>query len=74
MRWIFEVAMIGIASGWKWLLASVGVVGAVVGILFAVGVLGGGGDADLPPFKASPTPTPATASTIATAPPMTYLP
>jgi hypothetical protein len=64
MRWIFEVAMIGIASGWKWLLASVGVVGAVVGILFAVGVLGGGGDADLPPFTASPTPTPATASTI----------
>ena len=45
MRWFFEVALIGIASSWKWLLASVVVVGALVGILFAVGVLGGGGDA-----------------------------
>ncbi len=57
MRWFFEVALIGIASSWKWLLASVVVVGALVGILFAVGVLGGGGDADTPLVTvASPTP------------------
>lgn len=68
MRWFFEVAMIGIASSWKWLLASAGVVGALVGILFAVGVLGGGGDADLPPVTASPTPTPAGAGTVVPTP------
>ena len=64
MRWFLEVALIGIASSWKWLLASVAIVGALVGILFAVGVLGGGGDAGTPLVTApSPTPTPAASAT-----------
>ena len=62
MRWILEVAYIGIATSWKWLLGSTAVVAALVGILFVVGVLGGGGEAgttDNTPLAASPTPTPA---------------
>ena len=62
MRWILEVAYIGIATSWKWLLGSTAVVAALVGILFGVGVLGGGGEAgttDATPLAASPTPTPA---------------
>ena len=62
MRWILEVAYIGIATSWKWLLGSTAVVAALVGVLFGVGVLGGGGEAettDNTPLAASPTPTPA---------------
>ena len=62
MRWILEVAYIGIATSWKWLLGSTAVIAALVGILFGVGVLGGGGEAgttDNTPLAASPTPTPA---------------
>ena len=62
MRWILEVAYIGIATSWKWLLGSTAVVVALVGILFGVGVLGGGGEArttDNTPLAASPTPSPA---------------
>ena len=69
MRWMLEVAYIGILSSWRWLLGSAAVVGALVGLLFAVGVLGGGSDgsgAELPSAIASPTPTPA-ASTNPTA-------
>ena len=61
MRWILEVAYIGIATSWKWLLGSTAVVAALVGILFGVGVLGGGGEAgttDNTPLAASPSPTP----------------
>ena len=43
MRWMLEVAYIGLATSWKWLLGSTAVVAALVGILFGVGVLGGGG-------------------------------
>ena len=71
MRWMLEVAYIGILSSWRWLLGSAAVVGALVGLLFAVGVLGGGSDesgAELPSAIASPTPTPA-ASTNRTAVP-----
>ena len=71
MRWMLEVAYIGILSSWRWLLGSAAVVGALVGLLFAVGVLGGGSDgsgAELPSAIASPTPTPA-ASTNSTAVP-----
>ncbi len=70
MRWLLEVAFIGISSSWKWLLASVAVVGALVGILFAVGVLGGGGGGEgaSPLVTASPTPTPAAVSTRVPAP------
>jgi len=69
MRWMLEVAYIGMLSSWRWLLSSAAVVGALVGLLFAVGVLGGGSDgsgAELPSAIASPTPTPA-ASTNPTA-------
>ena len=71
MRWMLEVAYIGMLSSWRWLLSSAAVVGALVGLLFAVGVLGGGSDgsgAELPSAIASPTPTPA-ASTNPTAAP-----
>ena len=69
MRWMLEVAYIGIATSWKWLLGSATVVGALVGILFGVGVLGGGGGGEgttEPPAVAvspTPTPTPAAAAT-----------
>ena len=65
MRWLLEVTFIGITSSWKWLLGSVAVVAALMGILFAVGVLGGGGggETDSPRVAASPTPTPAPVST-----------
>ena len=62
MRWMLEVAYIGLATSWKWLLGSTAVVAALVGILFAVGVLGGGGEpgtVDDTPVATSPTPTPA---------------
>ena len=62
MRWIFEIALIGIASSWKWLLGSLAAVGVLVGILFAVGVLGGGGG-EVTPLVTAPTPTPTPAAT-----------
>ena len=65
MRWILEVAYIGIATSWKWLLGSTAVVAALVGILFGVGVLGGGGEAGTTnnsPLAASPSPTPTPAA------------
>ena len=76
MRWLLEVAFIGIASSWKWLVGSVAVVGALVGILFGVGVLGGGGDGDVssPPTAVSSTPTPAAISTSVPAPTPTARP
>ena len=69
MRWLLEVAVIGIAASWRWLVGSVVVVGALVGILFGVGVLGGGGEADVNPaaVTASPTATPASGPTPAAA-------
>ena len=65
MRWFLEVAFIGIAASWRWLVGSVVIVGALVGILFGVGVLGGGGEADVDPLPlaTSATPTPAAAPT-----------
>ena len=70
MRWILEVAYIGITTSWKWLLGSTAVVAALVGILFGVGVLGGGGEAgttDYTPLAASPSPTPTPTPTPAAA-------
>ena len=69
MRWFYEVASIGVVSIWRWLLASVVVVGALVGILFATGVFSGGGEADtqmvtIASPTSTPVPTPAPASTI----------
>ena len=44
MRWILEVAYIGITTSWKWLLGSTVVAGALVGLLFGIGIIGGGGE------------------------------
>ena len=71
MRWILEVAYIGITTSWKWLLGSTAVVAALVGILFGVGVLGGGGEArttDNTPLAASPSPSPSPTPTPAAGP------
>ena len=43
MRWILEVAYIGAASSWKWLLGSTAVVAVLMGLLFGIGIIGGGG-------------------------------
>ena len=63
MRWMLEVTYIGVISSWKWSLGTAAVVGALVGILFGIGVLGGGGGEDgganPPAVAVSPTPTPA---------------
>ncbi len=62
MRWMLEVTYIGVISSWKWSLGTAAVVGALVGLLFGIGVLGGGGEdggMDTPPVAVSPTPTPA---------------
>ncbi|MCH9018380.1 MAG: hypothetical protein IIB89_11550 [Chloroflexi bacterium] len=61
MRWMLEVAYIGVITSWKWLLGSTAVIAVLVGTLFAVGVLGGGeeGATGATPQAASPTPTPA---------------
>jgi len=62
MRWMLEVAFIGLSTSWKWLLGSTAAVAILVGLLFGVGVLGGGDssdtDTDGPFVAAPPTPTP----------------
>ena len=61
MRWILEVAYIGITSSWKWLLGSTVVVGALVGLLLGIGVIGGGGEdggSNQPSIFTSQTPIP----------------
>ena len=67
MRWMLEVTYIGLISSWKWVLGSTVVVGALIGLLFGIGVFGGSGDkgtkppsvAVLPTPTPTPTPTPA---------------
>ena len=67
MRWMLEVAFIGLSTSWKWLLGSTAAVAILVGLLFGVGVLGGGDssntDPDEPFVAAPPTPTPAPKAT-----------
>ena len=46
MRWMLEVAFIGLSTSWKWLLGSTAAVAILVGLLFGVGVLGGGDSSD----------------------------
>ena len=67
MRWMLEVAFIGLSTSWKWLLGSTAAVAILVGLLFGVGVLGGGDssntDPDEPFVAAPPTPAPAPKAT-----------
>jgi hypothetical protein len=67
MRWMLEVAFIGLSTSWKWLLGSTAAVAILVGLLFGVGVLDGGDssdtDTDGPFVAAPPTPTPAPKAT-----------
>ena len=67
MRWMLEVAFIGLSTSWKWLLGSTAAVAILVGLLFGVGVLGGGDssntDTDESFVAAPPTPTPAPKAT-----------
>ncbi len=68
MRWMLEVAFIGLSTSWKWLAGSAAALIILVGVLFGVGVLGGDGDSsdggsDSPTVVASPTPTPVPAAT-----------
>lgn len=59
MRWMLEVAFIGLSTSWKWLLGSTAAIAILVGLLFGVGVLGGGDNKTNTPFVAvSPSPTP----------------
>ena len=67
MRWMLEVAFIGLSTSWKWLLGSTAAVAILVGLLFGVGVLGGGDssntDTDKTFVAATPTPMPAPKAT-----------
>ncbi len=62
MRWILEVAYIGAASSWKWLLGSTASVAVLVGLLLSIGIIGGGdskdGGSNQPSVAVAPTPTP----------------
>ncbi len=62
MRWMLEVTYIGLITSWRWVLGSTVVVGALIGLLFGIGVFGGGGEdggTNPPSVAVSPTPTPA---------------
>ena len=68
MRWMLEVAFIGLSTSWKWLAGSAAALIILVGVLFGVGVLGGDSDSsdggsDSPIVVATPTPTPVPAAT-----------
>ena len=63
MRWVLEVAFIGLSTSWKWLAGSITALIILVVVLFGIGVLGGDSDIsdkglDAPSVVASPTPTP----------------
>ncbi len=78
MRWMLEVAFIGLSTSWKWLLGSTAAVAILVGLLFGVGVLGGGDSSDTDPggpfVAAPPTPSPAPKATPRPAPKATPRP
>ena len=62
MRWMLEVTYIGLITSWKWVVGSTVVVAALIGLLFGIGVFGGGGEdggTNPPSVAVSPTPTPA---------------
>lgn len=69
MKWLLDIAYIGIGASYRWILIAVALVGILVGALFAAGILGGGDDDDetattgfstpvpLPTITPGPTPT-----------------
>ena len=69
MKWLLDIAYIGISASYRWILIAVALVGILVGALFAAGVLGGSDDDDettttgfstplpLPTITPGPTPT-----------------
>ena len=44
MKWFLDITYLAIGASYKWLLGMTVIVGVLVGLLFAVGVLGGGDD------------------------------
>ena len=46
MKWLLDIAYIGISASYRWILIAVALVGILVGALFAAGVLGGSDDDD----------------------------
>ena len=44
MKWLLDIAYIGIGASYRWILIAVALVGILVGALFAAGVHGGGDD------------------------------
>jgi hypothetical protein len=68
MKWFLDIAYIGLAASYKWILVGVAVIGILVGVLFAAGVLGGGDDDPgttvFTPPDPLPTVTPAPTATI----------
>ena len=46
MRWILEVAFIGLSTSWKWLAGSITALIILVVVLFGIGVLGSDSDAN----------------------------
>ena len=64
MRRFMDLYFIALSSGWKWILGALIGIAAIVGILFGVGVIGGGSDDSgsrviAPKPTRSPTSTPA---------------
>ena len=62
MRWMLEVTYIGLITSWKWVMGSTVVVVALIGLLFGIGIFGGGGEdggTNPPSVAVSPMPTPA---------------
>jgi len=69
MKWLLDIAYIGIRASYRWILIAVALVGILVGALFAAGILGGSDDDDetattgfstpvpLPTITPGPTPT-----------------
>lgn len=72
MKWFLDIAYIGLAASYKWILVAVAVIGILVGVLFAAGVLGGGDDDSgttvFTPPDPLPTVTPIPTATIAPSP------
>ena len=78
MKWFLDVAYLALGASYKYLLGVMVLVGVLVGILFATGVLGGGDDTSRPrPTavpSATPTPTPVPTPTLAPSPTPTSTP